>query len=90
MPRPRFLEPAGGYTPDVIESVLLLVNEKVPHHLIAGWSPMERMMVFDWAMREHLNAADSQIWRRPKPAIIELSREIYYGAGADAAQATAP
>lgn len=76
MPRPRFLEPAGGYTAEVVEHALLLVNETVPAYRIQGWSPMERMLVFDWAMREHLNASDSQISRRPKPAIVQLSREV--------------
>lgn len=76
MPRPRFLEPAGAYTAEVVEAVLLLVNETVPEKMIKAWTPTERMMVFDWAMREHLNASDSQIWRRPRPALLELSQAM--------------
>jgi hypothetical protein len=76
MVRPVLLEPAGGYTPEVVESALLLVGLPVvpPLAVIEQWSPLELMVAFDWAMREHLHASDNPLMCRPRPWFVTAWR----------------
>jgi len=61
-------------TNDVLRNILMLIDEHVPFLTIAAWTELERVVVYDWAIREHLRAADEITVRRrrPKPALIRL------------------
>lgn len=73
--RITLLSPKGKLGPELVHDTLCLVME-VPPRLdrMQRWSPLELAIAYDWAMREHLSAADStQVRRRPQPLIVELS-----------------
>ena len=71
-----FYEPQGELTPQVAHDVLELVSAELKHPLpsveeMSAYSWLELVMVYDWAMREHLRASDhSEIKRRPVPSIL--------------------
>lgn len=77
MARPRFLTPRGGLTDDVLRGALGLVFggehieaiEQLPEHALTHH---ERLMVYDWAMREHASASDVPCHRRPRPYLVTL------------------
>jgi hypothetical protein len=70
--RPEFLAPAGGLTTEVVCNALrLAMREPVPPAVIVGrWTEHERMLAYDWAMREHLRASDSLVRPRPQPWFV--------------------
>jgi hypothetical protein len=69
--RPVLLEPAGGYTPETVESALALVLADVPPFvIIQRWAPLELMVAFDWALRERWHASDNLVRRRPCPWFV--------------------
>jgi hypothetical protein len=75
--RPEFLEPQGELNAYSVRDVLLLVlpGSTVPAiSSIERWSDMERLAVYDWAMREHLHASDGSVRRRQRPRLLYLSR----------------
>lgn len=66
--RPTFLLPAGELTGQLVRDVLSLVGvTHISEDLADAWSPFERLLVYDWAMREHLAAGDRLTRRRPRP-----------------------
>jgi hypothetical protein len=70
--RPDLLQPEGSYTPDLVHNVLRLVDVNVPATILGPLSSIELALVFDWAMREHLAAADTLTRRRPRPYVLSL------------------
>ena len=49
--------------------MLGLVGPVPDQEVIAGWSGPARAVVYDWAIREHLIAADNEdVEHRPRPA----------------------
>lgn len=67
---------------EVLHDMLLLVGVKVPARELEQLSPMEGLVVTDWAIREHLRASDNTLWHRPKPYVLiliehELSKRPY-------------
>lgn len=52
-----------------IESVLLLIGEKLPPGW-AKWTELEKLMVFDWAIRIHLRASDNPTRLRERPSLM--------------------
>lgn len=76
MKRIAFLQPRGKLRPDLVHDALLLVGLDVPVPSMEKWTDIELLMVYDWAMREHLSAADSACRRRKKPALIAEARVV--------------
>lgn len=68
--RPELYVP-GELTPEVLHDVLGLAGSHVPKNLIEPWTPLERALACDWAMREHLVASDhDRRIRRPRPSFV--------------------
>jgi hypothetical protein len=63
-----FYLPQHDLTPKVISDVLLMMGEHVEPSRIETWAEMERVVVYDWAIREHLTASDNIVARRERPA----------------------
>jgi hypothetical protein len=73
--RVTFLTPNMGTAklssdPSLLVDVLGLVGVAVTAEAVAAWSYLERVLVYDWAMREHLGAADNPVRRRERPALL--------------------
>lgn len=66
----EFLCPDGPISDQMILDVVSLVDH-VPPEDPAGWTPLERLLVYDWAMRDHLRAAGNRVKRRPCPWILD-------------------
>ena len=76
--RPEFFEPQGELNAYSVRDVLLLVlpGRGVPSLAEIGrWTSLEMLLVYDWAMREHLRAADNPVRRRERPRLLALSVE---------------
>jgi len=70
--RIEFLSPnAGTLDAELLDSALGLVMERPPSiDSMKQWSTFEMLLVYDWAMREHLAAAGNIIVRRPRPFLV--------------------
>lgn len=80
MTRISFLSPAGGCTAEAVTDTLALAGVSVPPERARTWAPLELLLAFDWAMREHLHASDSSVRRRERPAFLApLDRECLAG-----------
>lgn len=69
MRRPVFYAP-DEVDDEVLYDTLLLVSITMPMYIIRQWTKYERMVVADWATREHLAASDNLVQRRPKPWLV--------------------
>ena len=71
-----FYEPQAELTPELAHNVLELVKAELDHPLpsveeMGSYTWLELVMVYDWAMREHLRASDHhEIRARPVPSIL--------------------
>jgi hypothetical protein len=72
--RVTFFTPEGELTEDVLVDLLGLVMEAVPEsRALRALTHLERLLVYDWAIREVLRASDNATVRaRPAPRILEL------------------
>lgn len=74
MSRIAFYEPSEGIrrlSDWELHCVLLLVGHEIEPARIAPWTELERLLAYDYAMREHLHASDNPgIKRRPCPNFI--------------------
>ncbi len=68
-----FLTPQNELTPEVLVDVLGLVSITVSKATTSTWTEIERLIAWDWAMREHLHASDNIIRRRPKPSFVRAA-----------------
>jgi hypothetical protein len=69
--RLTLLEPAGELTGELLRDVLGLVGVTIPAERADGLTPNERLLAYDWALREHLRASDNTSVRaRPKPSFL--------------------
>jgi hypothetical protein len=72
--RVRFYRPQGGLTTGVLQAVLGLVAAELTdmpsRDRITAWTDMERLVVYDWAWRIHLKAADNPVHLRARPDAI--------------------
>lgn len=74
MQRVAFYAPFGPLTKTEVVDALALVGAEIdvtvtPEDL----SPLELLVMFDWAMREHLGASDNRsIRRRRRPSTVRL------------------
>lgn len=80
MVRLTLWEPKGKLTAEIVYDVLTLgcgIGD-LPSREEAGlqirrWTPNERSIVYDWAIREHLRASDNlTVRRRPRPYLVEI------------------
>lgn len=70
-------EPQGELTPESLRLVLGLVCNDVPEAVIALWTPNERKLAYDWAMREHLHASDNNsVRRRECPWFVKVAKDV--------------
>ena len=70
--RPEFLTPKLPIDAQDLYNVIGLVDQYPPPvAYIERWSQMERILVYDWAMREHLRASDNIIRRRDRPVLLD-------------------
>lgn len=80
MGRPKLLDPRGGLTVDVVHNALALVLDPYPAQpgaVLRVLTELELSLVYDWAIREHLAAADNGNKRRPRPWIVKaIEREV--------------
>lgn len=77
----EYMTPGGGLTADAVRDALALAGAEVPAEAIEQWTEGERMMAYDWAMRQYLRASDTAVRRRPKPWFVRVSAS---GAGLEA------
>lgn len=74
--RIRFYEPESGaaaITTAVLRDLLSLVmseDDIPPSESVGAWTVFERLIVYDWAIREHLSASGNTIMRRPQPWLV--------------------
>lgn len=73
--RVTFIEPAGGLTPQNVAGALALADCRPGVIEVQKWSTFERLLAYDWAMREHLSASDSFKGRRPRPHFLSCPYE---------------
>jgi hypothetical protein len=73
--RRSFYEPRE-LTIDVVQNTLALVGVTIGRHGrygIGHWTPLERLIAYDWALRCHLRASDNPTQLRPKPNFVEIA-----------------
>lgn len=59
----------------VLDTLALVVpeNELPPIELICEWTPLEQLMVYDYAIREHLVARGHRVQRRARPHVSKYT-----------------
>lgn len=72
MTRPTFYDPGEEITVNTLWNLLMLVSVMVAELTIGRWTKFERLVVYDWAMREHLSASDNIVQRRSKPWLVSV------------------
>jgi hypothetical protein len=71
-----FYEPQGTLTWEMVFDLLCIVPADPSVEQMKEWTPIELLIAYDWAIREHLRASDNtSVRRRPKPWFIEAGRE---------------
>jgi hypothetical protein len=70
--RIEFISPKDEITDEMLARVLGLVGADTACQM-ARLTKYERILAYDWAMREHLTASDNLCRRRPKPSFIEVT-----------------
>lgn len=73
------LTPKGGLTPEVVSGALTLAacpdgkarDAGDKGQRLKGWTRAQLQEAYDWAMREHLGAADNPVKRRPCPELVK-------------------
>jgi hypothetical protein len=67
----RFFEPEGELSAVVVWDALSIAISAPPHpNEIERWTAFERLLAYDFAMREHYAASGLRIDRRPRPSFI--------------------
>lgn len=70
-----FLFPEGGLTRPIVQDALGLVGVVCTLEVIGRWCEIERLIAYDWAMREHLHGSDSRsVRRRPRPSFLDPAK----------------
>jgi hypothetical protein len=67
--RPELLCPEK-ITSEAVADALALVGSQVDRGALGRWVHLEKVLAYDWAMREHLRASDGLIGRRDKPSFV--------------------
>lgn len=76
--RPEFFAPDCPITDALLVDVLELVGVKPVRSLVADWTPMERLLAYDWAMREHLRVVGNLCRRRPQPSFVNTADLMWW------------
>ncbi len=67
-----FFEPQGDLGWKMVHDLLCMVSADPDSGQMEQWTPIELLVAYDWAIREHLRAGDStSMRRRPKPWFID-------------------
>jgi hypothetical protein len=64
-----FYAPDGELTDELLRNLLSLISEDLPGGA-GAWTPLERLVVADYALREHYRASDNPTQRRPRPSLL--------------------
>lgn len=76
-------EPVGGIgtmSAETLCDLLLLVSVDVPAGQVARWTALERLLAYDYAIREHLAASDNLVRRRQRPSFLAATGPAMAGA----------
>lgn len=61
-------------TISALETVLLVVCVEIDREFLVRWTPLQRAIAEDWAIRLHFNAADNYTVRvPPKPHFVKVA-----------------
>lgn len=67
-----FFEPQGELKWPMVYDLLCLVDADPNPEQVERWTPIELLVAYDWAIREHLRASDNTtVRRRPKPWFVD-------------------
>jgi hypothetical protein len=55
-------------TPTAVHDALCLTDQPPSIETVRTWSKYELLLAYDWALREHLAAADNPVQRRQRPS----------------------
>jgi len=69
--RVSFFTPSNGLTAETTSRALDLVGVAREPSDLGQLSPLELQLVYDWAMRVHLAAADNRVQERPRPTVLD-------------------
>jgi hypothetical protein len=58
-------------TPTAVHDALCLTDRPPPAETVRTWSKYELLLAYDWAIREHLAAADNPVQRRQRPSFTQ-------------------
>jgi hypothetical protein len=66
---------ANAYpTPRQVALVCSLVEEQhITEAAAERWTDLERLIVYDYAIRAHLSASDNPVRVRPRPRLLDLT-----------------
>lgn len=67
-----FYEPQGELTWSLVFDLLCMVSADPLPEQARQWTPIELLVAYDWAIREHLRASDNTtVRRRVKPWFVD-------------------
>jgi hypothetical protein len=72
--RVTFYEPEGELTAELVSDALGLAGVGVTPEAAEPWTRFERLLAYDWAVREHLRASDNLVRRRERPSFLPSAR----------------
>jgi len=58
----------------VFDLLCLVGANPNPDH-VKQWTEIEKLVAYDWAIREHLHASDNAVRRRAKPWFVDALSE---------------
>jgi hypothetical protein len=62
-----------AFNADAVDTLLCLVDVRVPIEVIRGWTPEQLQTAGDWAVRSHLRASDNSTRVGRKPAHVDTA-----------------
>lgn len=74
--RVTLYEPSGGadsLTTVDVHCALMVAGVQVPVGAVLQWTAIERLIAYDWAIREHLHASDVPVRRRELPQFVRAA-----------------
>lgn len=81
-----FFEPQGELHWRMVYTLLAMVGANPSSGQVQQWTPIELLVAYDWAIREHLRASDNTtVRRRPKPWFIDGPTELIEAVSMDLA-----
>jgi hypothetical protein len=68
--RRSFYLPAAELDDQTVMDILGLVGESPSPEQVARWTPLEREVAVDYALRAHYRASDNPTRLRPRPSFL--------------------